>query len=147
MVGYVSVCLVMTQITLQHQSGMYPMASDLDLLTIAEAAGLLKISTVTIQRWIKQGRLTAYHVGPRKVRIHRSDLIKVLTLTQRQKVRLVQDRIAILPLSDEQVRQGFEALKKSEALIQRIREQRQDRPLPPSWQLIRQEREKRSKNI
>jgi excisionase family DNA binding protein len=40
------------------------MNSDLDLLTLKEAATLLKVSVVTLRRWIKQGRLPAYHVGP-----------------------------------------------------------------------------------
>jgi excisionase family DNA binding protein len=57
------------------------MDRDLDLLTLGEAAKLLKVSVVTLRRWIKQGRLPAYHVGPRKVRIKRSDLTKAFTPT------------------------------------------------------------------
>lgn len=49
-----------------------------DLLTIPEAAAALKVSPVTIARWLKQGRLTAYRLGPRAVRIRRDDLIEVL---------------------------------------------------------------------
>ena len=45
-----------------------------DLLTRAEAAKLLKVSPVTISRWLKQGRLPAYRLGPRAVRIRRADL-------------------------------------------------------------------------
>ena len=41
-------------------------ASDLadELLTIAEAAKLLKVSPATLHRWLKDRRLRAYHVGP-----------------------------------------------------------------------------------
>lgn len=51
---------------------------DGDLLTIPEAAAALKVSPVTIARWLKQGRLTAYRMGPRAVRIRREDLLEVL---------------------------------------------------------------------
>ncbi len=51
---------------------------DSDLLTIPEAAAALKVSPVTISRWLKQGRLTAYRMGPRAVRIRRDDLTEVL---------------------------------------------------------------------
>lgn len=50
-----------------------------DLLTIPEAAAALKVSPVTISRWLKQGRLPAYRMGPRAVRIRRDDLAEVLT--------------------------------------------------------------------
>ena len=58
-----------------------------------------------------------------------------------------QSQIIIKPLTDEEARQGLEALKESEALIQRIRERRKGKPLPSSWRLIRQAREERSKKI
>ena len=59
----------------------------------------------------------------------------------------IQCQITIKPLTDEEVRQGLEALKESEALIQRIRERRKGKPLPSSWRLIRQAREECSKKI
>jgi excisionase family DNA binding protein len=48
-----------------------------DLLTIPEAAELLKVSAVTISRWRRQGKLRAFKVGPRAVRIRRGDLLDV----------------------------------------------------------------------
>jgi excisionase family DNA binding protein len=48
-----------------------------DLLTIPEAAELLKVSTVTISRWRRQGKLQAFKVGPRAVRIRRGDLLEI----------------------------------------------------------------------
>src|SRR5579875_921106 len=38
--------------------------------------------TVTIKRYLKQGRLPAYHVGPRSIRIHRDDLTLLFTSTE-----------------------------------------------------------------
>ena len=51
---------------------------DEELLTIPEAAAALRVSPVTIARWLKQGRLPAYRMGPRAVRIRRDDLTVVL---------------------------------------------------------------------
>jgi excisionase family DNA binding protein len=138
----------MNQVTVQqHTSGIRPMNSDLDLLTLAEAAKLLKVSIVTLRRWIKQGRLPAYHVGPRKVRIKRRDLTKAFTPTDQEEVSAMPERIPIRPLTDAEVNQGLAALKESEALIERLRERRKGQPLAPSWPLIRQEREARSKRL
>src|SRR5712664_3970345 len=63
--------------------GAFMPASDLadELLTIAEAAKLLKVSPAPLHRWLKDRRLRAYHVGPRTVRLHRSDLAKLLVPT------------------------------------------------------------------
>ena len=48
-----------------------------DLLTIAEAAEILKVSAVTVSRWRRQGRLPTLKIGPRAVRIRRADLDQV----------------------------------------------------------------------
>lgn len=40
-----------------------------ELITIAETAKRLGISTRTVERWIKQGRLKAIRLGPRLVRV------------------------------------------------------------------------------
>ncbi|MEX1254092.1 MAG: helix-turn-helix domain-containing protein [Dehalococcoidia bacterium] len=42
--------------------------------TVAEAASVLNVSRTTIWRWIDAGRLTAYRVGPRTIRIAREQL-------------------------------------------------------------------------
>ncbi|MDP9370239.1 MAG: helix-turn-helix domain-containing protein, partial [Chloroflexota bacterium] len=52
---------------------------DGDLLTMAEAAEALKVSQVTVARWLKQGRLPSYRLGPRAVRIRRADLASALS--------------------------------------------------------------------
>jgi hypothetical protein len=59
----------------------------------------------------------------------------------------VQERITVRPLTYAEVSQGLEALKESEALIERLRERRRGQPLAPSWPVIRQEREARSKRL
>ena len=53
------------------------------------AAKLLKVSRVTVHRWLKQGQLRAYHVGPRAVRINRQDLQRVIVPTRREEVTMI----------------------------------------------------------
>ncbi|MCL5961187.1 MAG: helix-turn-helix domain-containing protein [Chloroflexi bacterium] len=120
-----------------------------DLLTIAEAAKLLKVSVVTIQRWVKQGRLPAYQLGPRQIRIRCQDLASVLVREHQLEVNTATEaefiRTTIRPLTEGEVEQRFEAIRRSEALIRRMRARRGDEPLEPSWKLIREARELRSK--
>ncbi|MFN8558270.1 MAG: helix-turn-helix domain-containing protein [Dehalococcoidia bacterium] len=42
---------------------------DGDLLTLAEAARLLRVSRITVHRWVQRGRLPSYRVGPKAIRI------------------------------------------------------------------------------
>ena len=46
--------------------------------TAAEAARALRVSRTTIWRWIGEGRLAAYQVGGRTLRIRRDDVKKAL---------------------------------------------------------------------
>ncbi len=129
------------------------MVNALDLLTTAEAARLLKVSPVTLRRWIKQGRLPAYHVGPRKVRLRREDLARVLTPTNQQEVSYIQKRapttssLFIKTLSDDEVAKGFAAMQEADAVIEAILARRKGMPLDSSAPLIRRERGKRSKQL
>jgi excisionase family DNA binding protein len=45
-----------------------------ELLTVAEAAGRLKVTRHTIYRWIAEGRLPAVRYSPRVVRVRSGDL-------------------------------------------------------------------------
>lgn len=126
------------------------MDRDLDLLTLGEAARLLKVSVVTLRRWIRQGRLPAYHVGPRKVRIKRSDLTTLLTLSRsRGEVSVVKESnpLSLSPLTDEEITQGLAALREADAVIEAIRERRGGQPLDSSVPLIRRARETRAKQL
>lgn len=127
--------------------------TDLDLLTVSEAAQILKISTVTLHRWIKQRRLPAYHVGPRKVRIRRSDLAQALAPVYREGEERGKEttHLEATPefrhLTDREVRDALEALREADELIEAMRAHRKGRALSPSWPLIRKGRDERSKQL
>jgi excisionase family DNA binding protein len=132
-------------------------ASDLgtDLLTIAEAAKLLKVSTATLHRWLKQGRLQAYHVGPRAVRIHRADLARLLVPTTLPEKswrdeghfqHTDTDRL-VPPLTDTEAAAARAALHEAQAFTSALMAKRQGAQFPPSWSLIRKAREERAAHV
>lgn len=48
-------------------------------VSVPQAAGLLHVSQATIWRWVEAGRLPAYRIGPRRIRIKRRDLETVVS--------------------------------------------------------------------
>ena len=126
---------------------------DTDFLTVAEAAKLLKVSTLTLHRWLKAGRLPAYHVGPKAVRIRRGDLAAVLTPAYRQEVTPMTEahptpiQVTLRPLSENEVAQALAALKHAQAHRAAMIASRSGQPLAESWPLIREERERRAEQL
>ena len=126
---------------------------DNELLTIAEAAKTLKVSTVTIHRWLKQGRLTAYRVGPRAIRIDRAELSRLLTprnekeVSPRHEALRAPTDLTITQPTPEQIERRRTAIREAQALRQEMLARRGGTPLPPSWQLIRQARDERDKRL
>ena len=75
-----------------------------NLLTMAQAAKIVGVSTQTISRRIKCGELPAYNIGPRAVRISPSDLQQLATPTAaQQREQHIQRLLEAAPrLSPEQ---------------------------------------------
>ena len=62
------------------ECGMWNVENDLELLTIEEAANLLKVSKATLRRWTDNNLLPCQRIGPRKERrFQRIDLIQFLS--------------------------------------------------------------------
>lgn len=135
-----------------HHAGGRQMVvdQDNDLLSVAEAARLLRVSPATIKRWLKDGRLPAYHLGPRYIRIRRSELTRVLTPLQREGVTPVKEdsvkegaaiQTSVRPVTDVEVAHIGEAIRRSQEVIDMIRRRRKGQPLAPSWPILREARE------
>lgn len=126
-----------------------------ELLTVAEAAALLKVSQVTLRRWIKQGRLAACRVGPRAVRIRRRDVTGAITPAQQETApvrtpdwqpnyRIVTDITELYkPVSEERRRRGRAAIERSKARTAEMAARNGGEPLAESWPIINEERDKR----
>src|SRR3989304_2608550 len=64
-----------------------------DYATVSEAARLLRVSVPTVWRWIDSGRLPAYRVGSRSIRIRRADLESLVRPARAMKERTVEDKV------------------------------------------------------
>ena len=63
--------------------------SGTDLLTISEAAGVLKIHANTLRRWSDEGRIRAFRIGDRHDRRYRrSDINKCLKRVEVQHAQI-----------------------------------------------------------
>ena len=111
-----------------------------ELLTVKEAAALLKISTVTVRRWLKQGRLVGYRVGARSIRLRRRD---VEALLEPRKTEATDTR-ELPPRTDEEMAQSKEAIRRIDELRERISQERGGKLMPSAVDLIHAERNKRS---
>lgn len=47
-----------------------------ELITIQSATQYAKVTERTIRRWIAEGKIPAYRVGPRSIRVRLSDFIE-----------------------------------------------------------------------
>ncbi len=108
------------------------------LLSVPEAARLLGISRTTVSRWIGAGKLPAYRVGPKNIRIKKEDLEKVVQPARpaQQKGGSTMERIQIKRASKEEI-------TRRQALVQRILANRSRRGISPltSADLVQKARE------
>ena len=124
-------------------------------VTVAEAAKRLRVSHPTIWRWIKAGKLPAYRVGPKTIRIKEADLVTVVqpAVGPRRELALMRHgsspatTITVPPLTEDERQRGREALLRSQQRLERMRRERRGQPIPSSWELIRQMREERSDEL
>jgi len=120
--------------------------NETEFTTISEAARLLRVSVPTVWRWIESGRLPAYRVGRRNIRIRRDDLGSV--------VRPVRGQPAKQPNMERKVIRLGDRTADTEKLIgnllagqEKILSRRRGRPFKPSAPLIRQARRQRSAQL
>jgi excisionase family DNA binding protein len=127
---------------------------ELDLLTMREVAELLRVSEVTVARWLKQGRLPAYRVGPRAVRVRRVDverLMEPLDPAEQTEQPAAEDdwkERALRPLTEDEKERGLRAMREAFTLSDEIVARRGGKPFSvSSTEIIRREREKRTRQI
>ena len=137
---------------LQRQREPLESTVNTELLTVADAARSLKVSSSTIWRWINTGKLASYRIGPKAIRIRRADLNEVIApgRTSGKGVKImtkfssVQTNLDIEHLTEEEIRQGLQAMREVRQLRERMHREQGGPTLPDSIQLIREMREERS---
>jgi len=121
-----------------------------DYVTTSEAAQLLGINRVTLHRWVKQGTVRAYSLGPRRVLFKRSDLDTLLKPMQREGVETdMKERLgrALEPLTEERAQQSLAAMRAGRELAERIAQRHPGRPSKAAWELINEARDERGADL
>lgn len=114
---------------------------------------MLGVSVSTVWRWVDARKLAAFRVGPKAIRIKRTDVeAAIQPIADRKKVDAMNaidigEEGAILPMTLEQAERGMAALAAGKELREAIRARRKGEPLSDSATIIRKAREERSGQI
>lgn len=113
-----------------------------DYYTVAQAAKVLNVSHSTVWRWIRAGKLPAYRIGSRNLRIRQQDIKNLREFEpddqEWESLSFAERRALLLrPLSDEEARDQQE-------LYERVTKNREQYSIAPmtSDELVRRSREK-----
>ena len=106
-----------------------------DYYTIPEAALLLDVSVATVWRWVAAGRLDAYRVGPRTIRIKKQELESVISPARDRQAPVKPKRVSFPPPAASE-------LARRQALVESILQGNQERSIAPmtSAELVRKAR-------
>jgi excisionase family DNA binding protein len=126
-------------------------AVDEEYLTVAEAATLLRVATSTIRRWIREGDVSAYRIGRRRVALRRADLSSLITparpgVETRGNVT-VDEPVVGRRLTPEEKTRALEAMDRLKELRKRTFEERGGKLFPPSWETINEMRDERTRQL
>lgn len=96
---------------------------DSALLSVAQAAHQLGVSPSTIWRWVDAGKLPAYRIGRKKIRVTREDL--------EQMVKPAGDRQAVSDALERIKSPSKGELERRQAIVQKILKNREQRVIVP----------------
>ena len=119
---------------------------------MAEAARLLKVSQSSVWRWIRRGQLKAYRAGQRGVRLKLADVEAALSPVSEEIIpqriyTSMEDIKRLEPISEERKRYALAIVEKLRRNRARQLEERGGIPFSPSWKLINEARDERTKQI
>lgn len=130
-----------------------------EYLTIAEAAGLLRVSVSTIRRWIRDGGLPAHRVGKRRLVVNRDHLTAPLlsseaglnAMSRHPRSPRIQstDRFPHRHLTDDERTQGLAAMERATTLTNEVKARQVASGImsPESWELINEGRDERTRQL
>lgn len=126
-----------------------PGTSD-QLVPIAQAAQLLAVHTSTIRRWIREGKLPAYRVGDKGVRVRYGDVMRLstpLSAAVQDKGRHVDNEAGFTGrLTEEEQLRALEAVASARKLREEFRA-RYGTMTPEAWELLNESRDERTSNL
>lgn len=123
---------------------MGPTVDELDdYISVREAAALLRVSQSTMWRWVKAGDVRSFRLGPRRVRVRRSDLPGLLRPARSEEPPPSQTATNVGELTESERVQMLEALEALRDFRKRLLEARNGVLFPSSTEEIREMRAER----
>jgi excisionase family DNA binding protein len=129
-------------------SGVDPGTVD-RLIPVPQAARLLTVHISTIRRWIRQGKLPAYRVGDKGVRVRYDDLMQLLTpleIEQEDSVRADNRLPRADRLTGEEQQRARAAVASARTLQDEFRA-RYGTMSPESWEVLNESRIERTTSL
>lgn len=127
-------------------------ALDEEYLSVGEAAERLGVSGSTIWRWVGQGRLPAYRVGPRRLKLKVADVAAAVVPARPAEDRRVwmrlKDHADVTPfMSNEESEQMGRALEGLRVVREKLLARRGGVPFPPLWKELNEMRDERTRHL
>jgi excisionase family DNA binding protein len=120
------------------------------LITPSQAAKLLGVHISTVRRWITQGKLPAYRVGGRGIRIRSSDVEELITplyrIIETGERMGEREPAAIRHLTGTEQERGLRALAEMRRLRAELTAAR-GKPADESWKLLDESRNERTRDL
>jgi excisionase family DNA binding protein len=128
-------------------SGGKAAPSDEALLSVAEAAQLLRISQSTLWRWIGEARVPAYRMGPKRVWLKRTDLDLLMNPARTERREDDTPRTVGQPLTAVERARRLAAIEKARKFQARVLASRGGKPFGESSELLHEMREERMRQL
>ena len=125
-------------------------AQDEEFVTVAEAATLLRVAPSTVRRWIREGEVSAYRLGQRRIGLRRGDLASLITPVRAEREcasDVSEEDAKPRRLTPEERERGLAALERMKALSDEILAERGGKPFSPSWELLNEARDERTRQL
>jgi len=124
---------------------------DQQYVSVTVAAKLLGVHAATVRRWVDSGTLKAYRLGPRRLLVKREDLDRLITPARQEPpvgVGMVQrEPTALRSLTPEEQQQALAAMEAARQSAAEIRAQRGGKLFAPSWELLDESRDERTREL
>ena len=125
----------------------WKMTGDKNYYTVSEAARELSVSVPTVWRWVNSGKLRAYRIGGRTIRIRREDLAAMVTPARERSIAETATEAYGAGTKVTTMAEWERTLAEINRLHARILKRRGGKPLPSSVELIREAREERFNDL
>ena len=132
---------------MNESSGVTALPFD-DLVSVRDAARLLRVSESTVWRWINADAVPSYRVGRKRVYLKRSDLALLLRPARPKAGEMAEkerERLNLFPMAPR--RPGVDPVAAAKALHAKFLAKRGREPIPEAWQDINEARDERTREL